>query len=270
MPFKRKHDAEASDDGDRVKKLKANSGAAKPVRMARTDKSSDQTEQSNVQTITVTVAGPSTVSDGPPKPAPAPSRKRLRIRKLAPPRPFPTVPPGRSATSPRSTSLRPTPDDPTCICVTRKTNLGAYIRRCKSAFLEHGARELRLSAMGAAIPHLALLVGSLSTPGVLPYGEGEVKVEVYTGSVEVVDEVLSDSVSEDEDADAPKEEFRTRIKSAMNVVVRVGDANPSSTETKTTGKKRRGKRIARKAEDKIEESQQIVIQEPEQGDMDVS
>ena len=124
--------------------------------------------------------------------------------------------------------------------------------------------------MGAAIPHLALLVGSLSTPGVLPYGEGEVKVEVYTGSVEVVDEVLSDSGSEGEDADAPKEEFRTRIKSAMNVVVRVGDANPGSTETKSTGKKRRGKRTARKADDKIEEPQQIVIQEPEQGDMDVS
>ena len=95
-------------------------------------------------------------------------------------------------------------------------------------------------------------------------------MEVYTGSVEVVDEVLSDSGSEGEDADAPKEEFRTRIKSAMNVVVRVGDANPSSTETKITGKKRRGKRTARKADDKIEEPQQIVIQEPEQEDMDVS
>lgn len=159
--------------------------------------------------------------------------------------------------------------------MTRKTNLGAYIRRCKSAFLEYGARELRLSAMGAAIPHLTLLVGSLSTPGVLPYGEGEVKVEVYTGSVEVVDEVLSASDSEDEDE--PKEEFRTRIKSTMNVIVHVGDANPGPIETKITGKKRRGKKAVRNAGDKAEEQQrsssapqQIVIQEPEQEDMDES
>jgi len=129
--------------------------------------------------------------------------------------------------------------------------------------------------MGAAIPHLTLLVGSLSTPGVLPYGEGEVKVEVYTGSVEVVDEVLSASDSEDEDE--PKEEFRTRIKSTMNVIVRVGDASPGPVETKITGKKKRGKKAARNAGDEAEERkrsssppQQIVIQEPEQEDMDES
>ncbi|KAL4065221.1 hypothetical protein J3A83DRAFT_4099670 [Scleroderma citrinum] len=219
---------------------------------------------------------------GPSKPAPTSPQKRLRIRKLAPPRPFPTVPPGRSATSPRSTSLRPSPDDPTCICVTRKTTLAAYIRRCKSAFLDHGAREMRLSAMGAAIPHLALLVGSLSTPGVLPYGEGEVKVEVYTGSVEVVDEVLSDSDGgEGEDGqegeNVPKEEFRTRVKSTMNVIVRIGDANPDPAKIKTTGKKKKGKKAAHNAEDEAKErqgssstSQQIVIPEPEQDDMDES
>ncbi|KAI5987533.1 hypothetical protein EDD15DRAFT_2580796 [Pisolithus albus] len=216
----------------------------------------------------------------PAAPAPAPLRKRLRIRKLAPPRPYPTVPLGRSATGPRSTSARPSPDEPMCLCVTRKTALPVYIRRCTSAFLQDGAREIRLSAMGAAIPHLALLVGTLTTEGTLPFGQGELKVEVYTGSEGVVDEVLSNSESESEDdekvEDMPKEEFRQRTKSTMHVIIRHenGNAIPAEatntrTRTNRSKRKRKGKGqvpVEERGQNGVDAPRRIVIQEPEQED----
>ncbi|KAF8432441.1 hypothetical protein L210DRAFT_3330819, partial [Boletus edulis BED1] len=138
------------------------------------------------------------------------------IRKLAPPRPFPTVASASSATGPRSAHH----EGKNNICITRKTKLGAYLHRCKALLVDDDFKELRLSAMGAAIPHLALLAVSL--PPILPWAEAELHVDVFTGSVEVHDEVLSESGSEVEDG--PQEEFRTRVKSTMNVVVRVGQA----------------------------------------------
>ncbi|KAI6036997.1 hypothetical protein BKA83DRAFT_4170575, partial [Pisolithus microcarpus] len=157
------------DDSDRVKRVKDNSGVAKPVLSTR------HTSSTATGHPGASGKGHRTRDERISAPAPAPPRKRLRIRKLAPPRPYPTVPLGRSATGSALDSLqRPSPDEPMCLCVTRKTALPVYIRRCTSAFLQDGAREIRLSAMGAAIPHLALL--------------DELKVEVYTGSEGVVDE----------------------------------------------------------------------------------
>ena len=70
----------------------------------------------------------STNKDGPsPKP-------KSKIRKLAPPRPFPTVPTSMSATGPRSSHT----EGKNYICITRKTSLGMYLRRCKDIILKDG------------------------------------------------------------------------------------------------------------------------------------
>ncbi|KAI6097918.1 hypothetical protein EDD16DRAFT_591705 [Pisolithus croceorrhizus] len=297
---KRKQDTENSDDSDRVKRVKDNSGLAKPTLLTRhtsstatgdpvaRTKATDK-EQKNVCDVPMTNAtslpstpdaGPSTPAPDLPGPPPAPPRKRLRIQKLAPPHPYPTVPLARSATGPRSTSTRPSPDEPLCLCVTRKTSLPVYIRRCTSAFLRDGAREVRLSAMGAAIPHLALLVGSLTTEGILPFAQDELKVEVYTGSEGVVDEVLSNSESESESdekvEDTPKEEFRQRTKSTMHVIIRHENGNAIPAKAKKTRtlanrsnwkRKRKGKVSAEEREQSdVDVPQRIVIQEPEQED----
>lgn len=149
------------------------------------------------------------------------STRRPRIRRLAPPRPFPTVASASSATGPRAAHH----EGKNNICVTRKTKLAAYLRRCKALLVDDGFKELRLDAMGAAIPHLALLVVSL--PPILPWAESEVHVDVFTGSVEVHDEILSESGSDAEDG--PREEFRTRVKSTMKVIVRIGQGDTAST-----------------------------------------
>lgn len=59
---------------------------------------------------------------------------RRRIKKLNPPRPFPTVPPSVSETGPRSAHR----EGKNMICITRKTSLGAYMRRCKEVIIEDG------------------------------------------------------------------------------------------------------------------------------------
>ena len=66
-------------------------------------------------------------------PGPAHS-SRPNIRKLAPPRPFPTVPTSVSATGPRSAHS----EGKNRICITRKTELGMYLRRCKDVVLKDG------------------------------------------------------------------------------------------------------------------------------------
>lgn len=60
--------------------------------------------------------------------------KSYKIRKLEPPRPFPTVPTSVSATGPRSAHT----EGKNYITVTRKTKLGAYLRRCKDVFIKDG------------------------------------------------------------------------------------------------------------------------------------
>jgi hypothetical protein len=65
-------------------------------------------------------------------------RTSHRVNKLDPPRPFPTVPAGVSATGPRSAHR----EGKNYITVTRKTQLGAYIRRCKDVVLKDGCVTL--------------------------------------------------------------------------------------------------------------------------------
>ena len=56
------------------------------------------------------------------------------VRKLVPPRPFPTVPVSVSATGPRSAHN----EGKNYICITRRTDLAAYMRRCKDVLLKDG------------------------------------------------------------------------------------------------------------------------------------
>ncbi|KAF9239690.1 hypothetical protein BU15DRAFT_87989 [Melanogaster broomeanus] len=250
---KRKNDAGVG--GADPKKLKTNSGAAKPphaqsVTLPATEASpheSNTTPQVDAQSVT--------------------QPRRPRIRKLAPPRPFPTVSAASSATGPRSAHH----EGKNNICITRKTKLAAYLRRCRALLVDDGFKELRLSAMGAAISHLALLAVSL--PPILPWAQDEVTVEVFTGSVEVHDEILSESGSEE--GEGPEEEFRTRVKSTMNVVIRIGDGEPATTVSNSeqgqaprpAKKKSKRKKTGGKEGDKQREGavpEQIVLQEPEQ------
>ena len=65
---------------------------------------------------------------------------RPRMNKLQPPRPFPTVPTSVSATGPRSAHT----EGKNYICITRKTSLGAYMRRCKDVIIQDGCAVLGL------------------------------------------------------------------------------------------------------------------------------
>lgn len=83
--------------------------------------------RSDAQQATHARANDATASAGPSKP-------KHTIRKLVPPRPFPTVPTSVSATGPRSAHT----EGKNYICITRKTQLGAYLRRCKDVVLKDG------------------------------------------------------------------------------------------------------------------------------------
>ena len=61
-------------------------------------------------------------------------RRNRRINKLVPPRPFPTVPTSVSATGPRSNHK----EGKNLICITRKTTLACYLRRCKDIIIKDG------------------------------------------------------------------------------------------------------------------------------------
>lgn len=63
---------------------------------------------------------------------PTPTFKR---KKLAPPRPYPTVPASVSATGPRSAHH----EKKNYIAITRKTKLAAYLRRCKDLVIKDGS-----------------------------------------------------------------------------------------------------------------------------------
>ena len=60
--------------------------------------------------------------------------ERRRINKLVPPRPFPMVPTSVSDTGPRSNHK----EGKNLICITRKTSLGCYLRRCKDVIIKDG------------------------------------------------------------------------------------------------------------------------------------
>ncbi|KAH9857578.1 hypothetical protein C2E23DRAFT_719573 [Lenzites betulinus] len=154
------------------------------------------------------------------------SRPAHKVRKLDPPRPFPTVPTSVSATGPRSAHT----EGKNYICITRRTELGAYLRRCKDVFLKDGHKTLHLSAMGAAIPHLMQL--ALSLPSILPYPQDEIHTEILTGTVEVQDELIP----EDEDEDVS---YRTRGKSSVSIVIKVGDGVDEPTAGMSKGAARK-------------------------------
>ncbi|KIM49527.1 hypothetical protein M413DRAFT_110341 [Hebeloma cylindrosporum] len=143
-------------------------------------------------------------------PASGDQQPRRRINKLDPPRPFPVVPTSVSDTGPRSSHR----EGKNMICLTRKTSLGAYMRRCKDVILKDGYKTLHLSAMGAAIPLLLQLVAAL--PPILPFTQDEIHSEITTGTVEVQDEVIPD----DEEEDIT---YQTRGKSVLRVVFKIGD-----------------------------------------------
>lgn len=63
-----------------------------------------------------------------------PAQKRPKIIKLTAPRPFPAVALSASATGPRSAHK----EGKNYICLTRKTSLGAYMRRCKNLMTNDG------------------------------------------------------------------------------------------------------------------------------------
>ena len=95
----------------------------------------------------------------------------------------------------------------------------------------------------------------LSLPTVLPFPADEIHTDIFTGTVEVQDELIPD----DEDEDVS---YRSRGKSTVNVVIKIGDgvdepaaepvpgnARKNNTSRRTApenhgGNKKAGKRIA--------------------------
>lgn len=248
-----KHKANVPTADVERKRVKLNSGAAQKVN-STVQKSKEDTETSGQ------APGPSTAEDSTSQLGVPNNHSRPRIRKLAPPRPFPSVAPSAPATAPRSLHK----EGKNNICVTRRTKLAAYLRRCKALIIEDGFREIRLSAMGAAIPHLVLLIGSL--PQIVA---DDLNVEVETGSVDVVDQMLEESG--DEDGDNNDEEFKTRVKSTMNVVIRVGGQGESKAISNSTKRSvtKSGKASNRDVTP-LEKPERIILQEPEQEDIDMS
>jgi hypothetical protein len=195
-----------------------------------------------------------------------PVKPKRTIKKLVPPRPFPTVLTSVSATGPRSQHK----EGKNFICITRKTPLSSYLRRCKDVILKDGYKTLHLSAMGAAIPHLTTLIVSL--PGILPFAPDEVHIDILTSSVQVQDEV----VPEDEDEDIS---YQTRGKSTLSVVMKIGDGEDETRSNVAKNARQTGSKAARRAEgnrkrgkevERTQKPAQIVFQEPEQEEMDVS
>ncbi|KAG5642402.1 hypothetical protein DXG03_002834 [Asterophora parasitica] len=193
--------------------------------------------------------------------------KKRRINKLVPPRPFPTVPTSVSATGPRSAHK----EGKNFICLSRKTPLGAYMRRCKDIILNDGYKTLHFSAMGAAIPLLLQLLVAL--PPILPFAADEIRTEVTTGTVEVQDEVIPD----DEDEDVT---YETRGKSTLKVIFKIGNGEfdgDKSGPAKKNGRHRVNngapgtKGAGNRAQRKPAEAHfgDIVLQEPEQEEMEM-
>ncbi|KAF9792259.1 hypothetical protein BJ322DRAFT_997906 [Thelephora terrestris] len=183
----------------------------------------------------------------PDSPPVKPAVKRPKIKKLTPPRPFPTVPTSASATGPRSAHS----EGKNCICITRKTPLGAYLRRCKDVILEDGYKSLHLSAMGAAIPICLTLAASL--PDILPHSPSQIKTEIVTGTVQVRDEIIPEG--DDEDIS-----YSNRSKSTVSVTLIIGDGVNETRPAKRYPID--GKRQRRKKDQKRKE--EIVMSEPDQ------
>ncbi|KAI0047027.1 hypothetical protein FA95DRAFT_1541713 [Auriscalpium vulgare] len=248
-PSKRKLDA--AEDGNKPKKLKEARGAV-PTASAP---GSGPTNVDHEAPSHPAEHNPPTSSKGKeretqnPQASSVSSRPRHRVKKLVAPRPFPTVPTSVSATGPRSAHH----EGKNYIAVTRKTPLGSYLRRCKDVILKDGYKTLHLNALGAAIPHLTLLAVSL--PPILPFGQDEIRTEIRTGTVEVMDELIP----EDEDEDIS---YRTRGKSSMSVVITIGDG----VDEKTAGGSKWAPRGKRRPRGRVVQEDLTVIEATASGD----
>ena len=108
---------------------------------------------------------------------------------------------------------------------------------------------LNIHAMGAAIPHLLTL--SVSLPAILPFAKDNIRIEVRTGTIEVLDEIIPDN--EDEDIS-----MRTRGKGGVSVILKIrndGDTVGANDSQPAEGSGEKGKR-----------KEVIVVQEQEQED----
>ncbi|KAF8638869.1 hypothetical protein AX17_001925 [Amanita inopinata Kibby_2008] len=175
-----------------------------------------------------------------------------RVKKLVPPRPWPVIPPSQNATGPRSAQK----EGKNYICLTRKTTLSSYMRRCKSLILNDGYKTIHLSAMGAAIPHLMQLTCAL--PDILPFSRDEVHVAVQTGTVEVQDEIVPNNSAEDII-------YNTRFKSTLTVTFVVGQENQDLEISKNRRRQRMDGRM--KGGESTVERRRIILEEPEQDDL---
>ncbi|KAJ7253407.1 hypothetical protein B0H12DRAFT_597485 [Mycena haematopus] len=194
----------------------------------------------------------------PEKKLPKPDPQRPRINKLTPARPFPTVPASVSATGPRSAHK----EGKNLICITRRTPLATYLRRCKNVIISDGYKILHLSAMGAAIPHLLQLVVAL--PPILPFAADEIHSTITTGTMEVHDEVLPD----DEDEDIT---YRTRGKSTLLVVFKIGDGEfeGDTGPAKRPGVGPRPKQKPNHNPKSAARAHPVVVAEPDQEEMEM-
>ncbi|KAF9265855.1 hypothetical protein L218DRAFT_897735 [Marasmius fiardii PR-910] len=190
--------------------------------------------------------------------------KKSQRRKLVAPKPFPTVAKSASATGPRSAHV----EGKNFICITRKTSLSTYMRRCKDLVIKNGYKTLHLSAMGAAIPLLLRLTCAL--PPILPYASNEIRSEVTTSTTQVTDEVIPG----DEDEDI---EYDTRSKSTLMVIIKIcgGDTGPpdsAGTKERKGGEGGSKAKSGNKAKPNTAEkasNAMIVLEEPEQVDMEM-
>lgn len=125
--------------------------------------------------------------------------------------------------------------------------------------------------MGAAIPLLLQL--STALPPILSFPKDEIILQITTGTVDVQDEVIPD----DEDEDIS---YKTRGKSTLTVVMKIGDGEFEGDRTgswKKNGKRRQAHKVVgkknveseNKAGSKEGGSEPIVLQEPEQEDLEM-
>ncbi|KAF9068341.1 hypothetical protein BDP27DRAFT_1392803 [Rhodocollybia butyracea] len=142
---------------------------------------------------------------------------KQRIKKLAPARPFPSVPTSVSATGPRSA---------------HSEGKKPHLPHAEDITGRDGYKTLHLSAMGAAIPLLLQL--SLALPPILPFSSDEIHTEIITGTVEVQDELIPEEEEEDIT-------YRTRGKSTLKVTIKIGDGK-SSGGPPANSKRRRQKK----------------------------
>ena len=125
--MKRKLDEQ--EDSRKRLKMTDGSGSKSPIAQAATSSSLPLLEQEAGQDVT---KDKGKKKEGPNHQGVRDSRRR--INKLVPPRPFPTVPTSVSATGPRSNHK----EGKNLICITRKTTLASYLRRCKDIIIKDG------------------------------------------------------------------------------------------------------------------------------------